>query len=614
MDTKKLLLALLLILTLALTACGGEETEPVAEPEVTAATDEMVAEPEAAAAVEEAMVEEEMAEPEAEEEMAEPEEVMAEVDLDAAFATFLGDMEAYNTIGIEALSAALAENPDLFLLDVRNPSELEENGYIEGAVNIPLADLMDNLEYLPAFDEEIVSYCGSGWRCTIALAMLEALGWEDVKGLKGGSMAGWIEAGMPVAEGIPVMEALNAAEPDPAMVAIFAEALAGMPEGFGGISNEQLNTEIAENPDLILIDVRTPGEVEENGSIDAPNVLFIPLEEFIAMQDEWPTDLDTPIAIYCGSGHRSTIAMAIMWSYGYTDVLSLKGGFGDWANAGYPTVGGTMVEEAAFDLDAAYQLFLDDMEAYNTVGLDEVNLALAEGEEMFILDVRNESELEANGYIEGAVLVPLSDLMTSLDELPSYDTPIVSYCGSGWRCTIALTMLEALGWEDVTGLKGGSFGGWVEAGYPVTEGVPDEVILDAVEPNPAGVEIFAAALEVMPEGYGGISADDLNAAIIENPDLIVIDVRTSAEVEENGVIESENWIHIPLEEFIARMDEWPTDLDAPIAIYCGSGHRSTIAMTILWSYGYSDVSSLKGGFSGWVDAGYPVAEYVSADS
>ena len=77
------------------------------------------------------------------------------------------------------------------------------------------------------------------------------------------------------------------------------------------------------------------------------------------------------------------------------------------------------------------------MEAYNTVGLDEVNLALAEGEDIFILDVRNESELEENGYIEGAVLVPLRELMNELDELPSYDTPIVSYCGSGWRCTIA---------------------------------------------------------------------------------------------------------------------------------------------------------------------------------
>ena len=59
-------------------------------------------------------------------------------------------------------------------------------------------------------------------------------------------------------------------------------------------------------------------------------------------------------------------------------------------------------------------------------------------------------------------------------------------------------------------------------------------------------------------------------------------------------------------------DQWPADLDAPIVIYCGSGHRSTLAMAILWSYGYTNVHSLKGGFGGWVEAGYPVAEFAPA--
>jgi rhodanese-related sulfurtransferase len=43
--------------------------------------------------------------------------------------------------------------------------------------------------------------------------------------------------------------------------------------------------------------------------------------------------------------------------------------------------------------------------------------------------------------------------------------------------------------------------------------------------------------------------------------------------------------------------EWPADSAAPIVVYCGSGHRSTIAMTILWSYGYTDVRSLRGGWA-----------------
>jgi len=118
-------------------------------------------------------------------------------------------------------------------------------------------------------------------------------------------------------------------------------------------------------------------------------------------------------------------------------------------------------------------------------------------------------------------------------------------------------------------------------------------------------------LQNVPDGFGAISADDFNLALLENPELNVIDNRRLEELEENGVIEAENWTHIPIESFIEMKAEWPADMDAPIVVYCGSGHRSTISMAILWSYGYTDVSSLRGGFGGWTDAGYPSAEFVA---
>ena len=107
-----------------------------------------------------------------------------------------------------------------------------------------------------------------------------------------------------------------------------------------------------------------------------------------------------------------------------------------------------------------------------------------------------------------------------------------------------------------------------------------------------------------------VTADDLNLKLFEETDLILIDVRTLEEAETNGVIESANLINIPLEEFVTMKDMWPADKDAPIVVYCGSGHRSTMAMTILWSYGYPNVLSLKDGFGGWVTAGFPVVEYA----
>ncbi len=603
-------LVLLLILALLLVACGGDTAtdEPAAETETTAVTEpEEVMEEEPAVAEEPAeTVAEEPAEEVAEEPM---EESMAEADLDGAFSTFLSGMERYNTMSVDALSEMMVEDPP-FVLDVREPSELEENGWIEGAVNIPLREVADNLQYLPSFDTPIVSYCGSGWRCTIALTALEAMGWEDVRGLTGGSFGAWVEAGYPVAEGdIPELVALDAAELDPAMVTAMQNMLHNVPDGFGVMTAENLSVALVENPDLILIDVRRPEEVEEKGYIDHPNLLFIPLEQFIELSADWPADLDAPIITYCGSGHRSTIAMSILWSYGYTDVHSLKGGFGGWASGGFPAVG---VPEPTFDMDLAFATFLGDMEGYNTIGLDDLNLLLVEDPPPFVLDVRESSEIEANGYIEGAVNIPLREVADHIEWLPSFDTPIVSYCGSGWRCTIALTALEAMGWEDVRGLKGGSFGGWVEAGYPVAEGLPLEpMVLEVAEPDPAAVAAMQEMLHNVPDGYGVITADDFNLALLENPDLIVIDVRTQGELDEKGVIEAENWIHVPLEDFVAMKDQWPEDLDAPIVVYCGSGHRSTIAMSILWAYGYSDVHSLKGGFGGWVEAGYPVVEFAA---
>jgi rhodanese-related sulfurtransferase len=88
--------------------------------------------------------------------------------------------------------------------------------------------------------------------------------------------------------------------------------------------------------------------------------------------------------------------------------------------------------------------------------------------------------------------------------------------------------------------------------------------------------------------------------------LILIDVRSSDEVTENGYLE--NAVHIPLKSFIHMKERWPESKKAKILVYSNDGHDSTIAMTMLWTYGYIGVASMKGGFNAWVEAGYPVAQ------
>ncbi len=615
--TLKYLLLLLLAIGL-LTACSNNttpettaDTEPIADTSDT--NDETV--------VTEDVVVEEPTVPPTTEPTAVPEPeptaipeplIVSEMEWDSAFADFLGRMTAYNTISLEDTNVALLESSPPFLLDVRNIAEAEENGHIEGAVLIPLRELGQNLDQLPDFNTPLIAYCGSGWRATIAMTALEALGWNDVKVMKGGSFGGWVEAGYPVATGAPPAGAvLDIAQPEPTMVAEVDTMLSSIPEGWGSITNEALNTELIENPDLILIDVRRVAEVDEKGQIDASNRQSnVPIETFIAMKDLWPADKDAPIVVYCGSGHRSTIGMTILRSYGYTNVRSLKGGFGQWVANGFPTVGGAVV------MDDNFNRLLSSMVKYNTTSLEDTNLALGQDAPPFLLDVRNLAETEEKGHIEGAVLIPLRDLGQHLDQLPSFDTPIIAYCGSSWRATVAMTALEALGWENVTVLKDGSFGGWVEAGYSVTEGAPIAgELLNAATPDTALVTQIDAALSAIPEGWGVITAESLNTELIENPDITLIDVRTSAEVAEKGHINAPDnaQMNIPLEEFVARKGEWPADKDTAIVIYCGSGHRSTMATTILWAYGYTNVRSLKGGYGSWAGAGFPVTQDVTLD-
>jgi rhodanese-related sulfurtransferase len=588
-----LLLSVVMLASLVLSACGGQ-TAPVVEeePEPTEVMEEPTEAPEPTEAMEE---EASAAGPEG---------------LDPVFNAMLTEMQAYDTIKMDGLLTEMAEDAPPFILDVRTQAEVEENGHIEGAAHIPLSELAQHIGELPAVDTPIVTYCAGGWRATIAMTALQGMGFEDVRALKA-TFADWVDAGNPVVDGVPEDVMLDAAELDPALVKAADAYLVGIKDHgskYGIISADALNVALGEQEDLVVIDVRRQEEVDSQGVIDAPNFLHIPLEEFVDRRAEWPGQ-DVPISIYCGSGHRSTMAMTIMFAYGYDEVTSLSGGFKGWVDAGYATVGGSV------SLDDTYSAMLETMEAYNTVkSADVVLTEMMEDQPPFVLDVRTLAEVEESGYIEGAAAhIPLSELAKNIDQLPSFDTPIITYCAGGWRATIAMTALHAMGWEDVRALKVG-FADWVEGGNPVADGVPEAVSLDAAQPEANLVQAVDSALSGIREmGYGVIKADALNTALLENPDLILIDDRTMPELEEKGVIavEDQELLTIPLQEFIDRKGDWPADKDAEIVVYCGSGHRSTMGMTILLTYGYSDVSSLSGGFGGWMEAGYPVAEYAA---
>ena len=97
------------------------------------------------------------------------------------------------------LSARLTRDPNLLLLDVREPHELQISSLPGGVTNIPLGELAARLPELDTAREMIV-FCKAGTRSTRALELLVSAGFKKVKNLKGGinSWAKDVDTSLPV--------------------------------------------------------------------------------------------------------------------------------------------------------------------------------------------------------------------------------------------------------------------------------------------------------------------------------------------------------------------------------------------------------------------------------
>jgi hydroxyacylglutathione hydrolase len=100
----------------------------------------------------------------------------------------------FDTIPVTELKEKLAKG-QLRLLDVREPSEWAENGYIEDARRIFLADLPEKVNSLPR-DAAWAVICSVGNRSSIASSILERSGFSNVVNVLGG-MTAWVNLKYP---------------------------------------------------------------------------------------------------------------------------------------------------------------------------------------------------------------------------------------------------------------------------------------------------------------------------------------------------------------------------------------------------------------------------------
>jgi len=100
-----------------------------------------------------------------------------------------------------------------------------------------------------------------------------------------------------------------------------------------------------------------------------------------------------------------------------------------------------------------------------------------------------------------------------------------------------------------------------------------------------------------------IDTDQLVAWLAEDPDLVLVDIRESHELQ-YGYAEG---------ALLLRMNDIPNTLDAlpdrstRLVIYCAAGSRSYGVTHWLREQGWADTWSLTSGFAGAVEAGKPIA-------
>lgn len=83
-----------------------------------------------------------------------------------------------------------------------------------------------------------------------------------------------------------------------------------------------------------LVDVR---EEHEYARGHLPGAIHIGKGVIERDIEEKIPETKAPIVLYCGGGYRSALAADALQKMGYTNVVSMDGGWREWTNAGLPT-------------------------------------------------------------------------------------------------------------------------------------------------------------------------------------------------------------------------------------------------------------------------------------
>jgi rhodanese-related sulfurtransferase len=100
--------------------------------------------------------------------------------------------------------------------------------------------------------------------------------------------------------------------------------------------------------------------------------------------------------------------------------------------------------------------------------VDDIKTRLDRGEKFTLVDVREESEFAAD-HLPGAIHLGKGVIERDVEtRVPELNTPLVLYCGGGFRSALAADNLQKMGYTNVISMDGG-IRDWRNKGYPLTK-------------------------------------------------------------------------------------------------------------------------------------------------
>jgi rhodanese-related sulfurtransferase len=206
-----------------------------------------------------------------------------------------------------------------------------------------------------------------------------------------------------------------------------------------------------------VLDTRSAGEF---GAGHVPGALHIGLSGQFASWAGTLIGLDTPLVLVAAGPEQlkeSQIRLARVGIENIAGFLSANAGKGAEEQASGQAI--VAWERAGLPLNRVPQMAAIDLQQELS---DQVNAVQ-------VVDVRRPTEWEA-GHIQQARLKPLHKLRTMLSDLDT-QRPIVVHCKSGYRSSIATSLLLRAGFKNVMNVVGG-FDAWQAQRLPVVVEVP----------------------------------------------------------------------------------------------------------------------------------------------